>query len=461
MTRKVRRVSVLLIAASLAATCGARQPGTLPDWASPGLIGGGGWPYASQAVDPETAAGATYLPRSSVIELSDGRAFLIPFGGGAAVAMPRDDPQVATAVRNDSAWLASGTVPGRTDTERDMAARALLDLRLLTRPNGASTASWYGAWNYVWPRDAAFSAAAFTVTGHPAEARRILQFLARIQNKRGLWAARYNADGTAVSDGRGVQLDGLGWALWATWLSHQADPPGTAEPTELWTMVRRAADRMSRSLGADGLPPRSSDYFERNPDTEQDPHRPTLGVVAPILTGLRVATALAAERGATVEAQRWQSAARRVSAAIVREFKPYGYPRSPVPRGDMDAAVTFLAPPFAPPDPAVDAAVLTAEKRLALPDGGVLPGEHWQGNRTEAWTPETAMFALAAAASGRADEATGRLGWLADHRTSLGVLPEKVDRQGRPSSVAPLGWTASLVLLTFQALDHKLPTPGP
>jgi GH15 family glucan-1,4-alpha-glucosidase len=127
----------------------------------------------------------------------------------------------------------------------------------------------------------------------------------------------------------------------------------------------------------------------------------------------------------------------------------------------MDASVTFLAPPFAPPDPAVDAAVLTAEKRLALPDGGVLPGEHWQGNRTEAWTPETAMFALAAAASGRADEATGRLDWLAEHRTSLGVLPEKVDRQGRPSSVAPLGWTASLVLLTLQALDHKLPTPGP
>jgi GH15 family glucan-1,4-alpha-glucosidase len=450
---------LLIFAASLAATCGARQPGTLPAWASPGLIGGGGWPYTSQAVDPETAAGATYLPKSSVIGLRDGRALLIPFGAGEAVAMPRDDPRVVTAVRNDSAWLASGTVPGRTDTQRDMASRALLDLRLLTEANGASAASWYGEWNYVWPRDAAFTAAAFNVTGHPTEARRILKFLARAQNKRGLWAARYNADGTAVSDGRGVQLDGLGWALWATWLCHQTDPPGTAEPTELWTMVRRAADQMSRSLGADGLPPRSSDYFERDPGTEQDPHRPTLGVVAPILTGLRAATALATERGATAQAQLWQSAARRVSAAIVGEFKPYGYPRSPVPDGDMDAAVTFLAPPFAPPDSTVNTAVLTAAKRLALPGGGVLPGEHWQGNRTEAWTPETAMFALAAAASGRVDEATGRLNWLAAHRTSLGVLPEKVDRQGRPSSVAPLGWTASLVLLTLQTLDHQLPTP--
>lgn len=459
MARTVRRVSVLLIGASLIATCAAKLPSTPPDWASPGLIGGGGWPYASQAVDPETAAGASYLPRSSVIGLRDGRVLLIPFGWDEAVAVPRDDPRVAAAVRNDSAWLASGALPGRTVTQRDMASRALLDLRLLTRPNGASTASWYGEWNYVWPRDAAFTAAAFDVTGHPTEAHRILQFLARTQNQRGLWAARYNTDATAVSDGRRVQLDGLGWALWATWLSHRLDPPGTAQPAELWTMVRRAANQMSRSLGADGLPPRSSDYFERSPGTEQDPHRPTLGVVAPILTGLRAATALAIERGASAEAQRWQSAAGRLAVAIDHRFKPYGYPRSPVPHGDMDAAVTFLAPPFAAPDAGVDTAVLTAENRLALPDGGVLPGEHWQGNRTEAWTPETAMFALAAAAAGRTDEATAELDWLATHRTSLGVLPEKVNRQGQPSSVAPLGWTAALVLLTLQSLDHPLPTP--
>ena len=459
MASTVRRVSVLLIAASLVATCAARLPSTPPDWASPGLIGGGGWPYASQAVDPETAAGASYLPRSSVIGLRDGRALLIPFGWDEAISVPRDDPRVAAAVRNDSAWLASGELPGRTVTQRDMASRALLDLRLLTRPNGASTASWYGEWNYVWPRDAAFTAAAFDVTGHPTEARRILQFLARTQNQRGLWAARYYTDATAVSDGRQVQLDGLGWALWATWLSHRMDPPGTPQPAELWTMVRRAANRMSRSLRADGLPPRSSDYFERNPRAEQDPRRPTLGVVAPILTGLRAATSLAIDRGANAEAQRWQSAARRVAAAVDRKFKPYGYPRSPVRNGSMDAAVTFLAPPFGPSDVAVDTAVLTAENRLALPGGGVLPGERWQGDRTQAWTPETAMFALAAAAGGRTDEATARLAWLAAHRTTLGVLPEKVDQHGRPASVAPLGWTAALVLLTLQALDHPLPIP--
>jgi GH15 family glucan-1,4-alpha-glucosidase len=459
MARSVRRVAVLLIAASLVATCAARLPYSAPDWSSPGLIGGGAWPYASQAVDPETAEGASYLPRSSVIGLKDGRALLIPFGSDEAVSLPRDDPRVTAAVRSDSTWLAGGTVPGRTPTQQDMATRALLDLRLLTGPNGASTASWFGEWDYVWPRDAAFTAAAFSVTGHLTDARRILQFLARAQNQRGLWAARYNTDATAVSDGRPVQLDGVGWTLWAAWLSHRLDPPGTPEPAELWTMVRRAANRMSRSLSADGLPPRSSDYFERDPGTEQDPHSPTLGVVAPILTGLRAAAAMAVERGAGAEAQRWQSAARRVAAAVDRGFKPYGYPRSPVPGGDMDASVTFLAPPYAAPDPSVDTAVLTAATRLALPGGGVLPGEHWQGSRTEAWTPETAMFALAAASAGRTADATARLDWLAAHRTSLGALPERVDRHGKPASVAPLGWTAALVLLAQTALDHPLPIP--
>jgi GH15 family glucan-1,4-alpha-glucosidase len=459
MARTVRRVTVLLIAASLVATCAARLPASPPGWASPGLIGGEGWPYADQAIDPETAAGASYLPRSSVIGLRDGRALLIPFGSDQAVSVPRDDPRVASAVRGDSAWLASGSLPGRTVTEQDMAARALLDLRLLTRPNGASTASWYGQWNYVWPRDAAFTAAAFQVAGHPSEAHRILRFLARTQSQQGLWAARYNTDGTAVSDGRQVQLDGLGWALWATWLSHRLDPPGTPEPAQLYAMVRRAANRMSRSLGADGLPPPSSDYFERGPGTEQDPRHPTLGVVAPILTGLRAAAALAGERGAYTEAARWRGAARRVATAVDRRFKPFGYPRSPVRGGDRDASVTFLAPPYAEPDPVVDTAVLTAADRLTLPGGGVLPGEHWQGDRTQAWTPETAMFALAAASAGRTAEATAWLDWLAAHRTSLGVLPEKVDRHGRPVSVAPLGWTAALVLLTFQSLDRRLPTP--
>ncbi|HEY7483362.1 MAG TPA: glycoside hydrolase family 15 protein [Streptosporangiaceae bacterium] len=453
------RLAALLLIAALAATCGANLPSHTPPWDSPGLVGSGGWPYATTPIDPELAEDGSYIPGSSVLALSDDQVRFVPLGGDRAITVPAGDPHAADAVENDHDWLAAGTVPGIMPAERDMAARALLDLRLLTRPNGATTASWYGDWAYVWPRDAAFAAAAFAVTGHTPEARRVLRFLASIQDENGLWAARYQPDGSPVADGRRVQLDGLGWVLWAAWFLQSEDPEGAAELSELWPMVRRAANRLTVALDADGLPPPSSDYWERDPSEEEDPSRPTLGVAAPVLAGLRAAAGVAARRGATAESRRWQTAAGRLAAAIGREFAPYGYPRSPLPNGSVDASATFLIPPFAPPDPNVTAAVRVAAERLRLPNGGVLPGDDWAGNRTVAWTPEVAMFALSDAAGGNVGGATAWLNWLAAHRTSLGVLPEKVDGRGHPASVAPLGWTASLVVLAQSALDAPLPIP--
>jgi GH15 family glucan-1,4-alpha-glucosidase len=451
-------VAVPLAVAALVGTCAAPSPSASgpPSWRSPGLVG----PYGLNALDPALSPGASYLYDSSVVRLSDGRVLLVPLGSSDPVETTQDDPRVTAALDADADWLDAGTIPGTTADQRAMGARALLDLRLLTAPNGANVASWYGNWAYVWPRDAAFTAAAFTVAGHAGDAVRVLRFLAQAQDSDGLWAARYRPDGTAVDDGRTVQLDGLGWALWATWLVATTDRRGgDADLAGLWPMVRRAADKVAGLLGREGLPPRSSDYFERKPSDEQSPRDPTLGVIAPLLTGMRAAAALARRHGGRAETARWTTAAERLQHAVDTYFKPYGYPRSPVRHGVMDASPTFLAPPFAPPDPSVNSAVLRAERTLALPSGGVLPSADWPGNRTQAWTPETAMFALAAAASGRDRDAISLLGWLQDHRTSLGALPEKVDSRGRQASVAPLGWTCALTVLALDAQSQAIPMP--
>lgn len=451
----MRRILVLLLAAALLSTGAAKLPRTTtPPWRSPGLIGSGGWPFAREAVDPELAEGASYLPGSSVLALPDGRARLIPFGSSAVITVSQSDPRVAETVKADQDWLAAGTVPGTTAADKAVSARALLDLRLLTEPGGASTASWYGSWDYVWPRDGAFAAAAFAATGHDDDAQRILYFLARAQSPSGLWAARYRPDGTAVIDGRAAQLDSLGWVLWGTWFLHQKDPQAANIDT-LLPMVSAAADRAARSLRRNGLPPPSPDYWERPPATEQAPRMPTLGVCAPMLAGLRAATALAEERGDGTEVRRWRGAADRLGAAIGRYFAPYGYPRSPIRGGALDSSVTFMAPPFAAADPAVTAAVTKNAHRLELPTGGVVPGEHYGTDL--AWTPETALFALANAASGDQQAADHWLGWLAGHRSSLGSFPEKIDRAGRQAGVAPLGWTSSLVILAYAAEDSPLP----
>ena len=96
---------------------------------------------------------------------------------------------------------------------------------------------------------------------------------------------------------------------------------------------------------------------------------------------------------------------------------------------------------------------------LTQPNGGVTPGEDWRADGVS-WTPQTALFALSAAARGDDTTADALLTWLDRHRTSTGALPEKVNRDLQPAGEAPLSWTAALVVLAGTALQNALPTPG-
>jgi glucoamylase len=403
---------------------------------------------------PDEARGASYLPSSNVLRLPNGRLRYLPPGSAEAVTVPPDDPGAAAAAAESRAWLGEGTVPGGDEVERRISERALLDLRLLTRPNGAALAGPHSRWSYVWPRDASFMAVAFAATGHHEESYEILGFLADVQEPDGAWEARYNADGTPVLDGRSRQLDAVGWFPWAAWYWYVTEGSRDEERIgALWPAVRGAADAAAASLGADGLPPGGADYWEA------ETWRPNLGTAAPLRTGLRAAADLARRLGHGSDARRYAQAAARLDGAIVREFAPIGYPRTTGDRSGADAAVTFLAPPFAPPDPQVEAAIAEAAERLRAPNGGLRPGEKWPHDPTVAWTPETALFALSASASGNEQTADRWLGWLAAHRTSLGAFPEKVDGDGEPRSAAPLGWTEAIVLLSLAAEDESLPVP--
>ena len=125
-------------------------------------------------------------------------------------------PDSVDLAREQAAWLAAGTVPRVSGLGGDMVSVALLDLHVLSRPYGVPVAGWSNPWRYVWPRDSALVAAAFARTGHLGDAERILDFLQQVQPESGLFQARYLPDRSGVPDDRGVELDGLGWALWAT-----------------------------------------------------------------------------------------------------------------------------------------------------------------------------------------------------------------------------------------------------
>jgi glucoamylase len=354
-------------------------------------------------------------------------------------------------------WLAGGLVPGATRAQRAMAARALLDIRLLTRPDGAVAAGWRRGWRYAWPRDSSWVAAALAVTGHGGTALDILRFLARVQPPAGIWAARYQLSGDApVRDGRPAELDSDGWFPWATWIwytTQRSDRAARRALGDLWPAVHEAADTTAALLGRDGLPPVSLDYWEDRVSSV------TLGTAAPLCTGLRAAADLARALDHAGDAGRWSAAARRLDHAIRVSFGASGYQRTPDPSSGADAAVTFLGPPFYPAAPAVRRAVAATARRLTLPNGGIAPGSAWGGAAGEAWTAETAFFALYDTDSGDHAGADHWLDWLAAHRTGYGSLPEQVNARGQPASVAPLAWTDAIVLLALAAQRHPLPTP--
>jgi glucoamylase len=393
-----------------------------------------------------------------------GTSFLIDSGASSA------------AIDESRAWLAAGWVPGRTAQHRELAERSLLDIRLLTDRHGASVAGWRTAWKYVWPRDAGFVAAAFAATGHVDDSASVLDYLAKVASRNGLWQARYLPDGSGLApDCRVMQFDGAGWVPWAVWSWHVAASQQSGSAPDLgpyWPMVRASANAIVTDMGKDGLPSPSSDYIEHpEPDL-------TLGVAAPLLLGLRSAADLARRTNRTVDAARWDAAAQLLDAAITANFGPVGYqrrftgagpnqqwqmgdngyPQRPRDRGDADSAVTFLMPPFAPPTPERIAAMAKTRQTLTLPSGGIKPVEQWRSDGV-AWTPETALFALAAAGLGDERTAHRLIDWIAAHRTSSGAIPEQVGPDGKPLSVAPLAWTQAIVVLGLVQLQRGLPTP--
>jgi glucoamylase len=359
-------------------------------------------------------------------------------------------PDADRLVAEQRAWLAAGTVPVVAGVEPDVVTAALLDLHVLSRTYGVPVAGWSPAWRNVWPRDSALAAAALGRTGHGADAERILDFLGRVQPESGLFAARYAPDGRGVPDDRGVQLDGVGWALWAL-----AEVAAEVKEADRPALVRRHQQLLDRSTAAAlaaidnprTLPPVSADYWE------VPERRPTAATAALLAAGLESAAELYALTGAERARVEAGAAAGRLRSAIMINFGPHGFPRHLGGRArSVDLGVSFLLPPFTRQvAPEVVTAWRQAGPAMSRPAGGLAPGGSWRRDGIS-WTNATATYALTAAALGETEQAIAWLDWLDRHRTAAGSFPEKVLADGSPASVAPLAWTAAAVLLTADTL---------
>jgi len=406
---------------------------------------------------PEDAVGSAYVPHSNVLVLPTGQWRYLPPGVTEPVTVPAGDPGALKQIRETKRWLRSGTVPGESDDQRAAAERALLSMRALLQANGAAAAGWHGAWKYSWPRDTTFNAVAFARTGHPEEALRILRYNAATQRPDGTWEARTTLDGAGPPDDRKWQLDANGWVPWAVWQWYQAAPEHSRADGlhELYPTIRKAADYAANSLDAEGLPPAAPDYWEIDTTTAN------IGTAAPLLSGLNASASLARRLGNDEDADRWAAASSKLSAAIAKHFAPLGYQRTVDGLHGRDSAAAFMAPPFNEPPPDLDVALDDTFQALRRGNGGLVPGDdpgHDWGENT--WTPSTSFFALAWSGMDQDGKASGVLDWVLAARNSLGELPEKVAPDGTGTSMVPLGWTDSIVLMALSQLDQG-PMPVP
>ena len=396
------------------------------------------------ATIPLDAAAVAVGPGGALVEVAAADA-LVP--GSRVLAEMPDSLDLA---REQAAWLAAGTVPRVSGLDGDMVAMALLDLHVLSRPYGVPVAGWSTPWRYVWPRDSALAASALARTGHTSDAERIVDFLQRVQPESGLFQARYLPDGSGVPDDRGVELDGVGWALWAA--GQLAAELSGSDRTAFVQRHRMLLDRSTQAAlssidNLPSLPPPSADYWE------VEERRPTLATAAVLCAGLEAAAELHRILGDVRGADHAAAGARRLRDSIRTNFGRNGYPRHLGGRSDsIDLGVDFLLPPVGS---AVDRAVLQAWEQapvlMSRTGGGLAPGGSWRRDGVS-WTNVTGSRAMTAAFLGERDEALARLRWLDQHRTAAGSLPEKVLSNGQPAAVSPLAWTAAVVVITADQL---------
>ena len=306
-------------------------------------------------------------------------------------------------------------------------------------PQGAVVAAPVSIWRYVWPRDAAFAAAALSAVNLTGEALGVLGNLASWQRADGGFEARYTSSGR-VPDHRPAQADGAGWFLWAAGRL-LADGVSAADLRDhLGAPLARAASRLLGITDTPShLPAASPDYWEVAETVL------TLGTAAPVLLGLEAATALTRagiDLGGPAQAPADRVAA--VRSAMERNFAP-AWGRH-LRRDDVDATIALVLPPFTQPLTGARAVRQTATERMRRPAGGLAPGAGWRDDGVS-WTPETALMAWSALSLGMEEEGTRLLAWLEAHRTAAGALPEKVLANGAPAGPAPLAWTCALILL--------------
>ncbi|MGO0123557.1 glycoside hydrolase family 15 protein [Desulfothermobacter acidiphilus] len=337
---------------------------------------------------------------------------------------------------------------------------------------------------YLWPRDGAFIAYSLIKTGYGRLTRKFFEFCANALTDKGYLLHKYNPDGTVGSSwhpwlAEGViqlpiQEDETALVIWALWEYYQEERDLEFVLKQYHAYVRPAAHFLCNYVDQSlRLPAESYDLWEERRGI-------FTYTASTVYAGLKAAEAMAELFGQPQLAQRYHQSAEEVREGILKHL--YDPDREcflrglifnrktgcfePDPTVDSSVAGVFLFGVLPPHDHRVGKTMEKVRETLWVKTevGGIARyyGDYYfrqtedltraPGNPWIICTLWLAQYYLRIARS--IDElrrARELLEWSVRHSLPTGVMPEQLHPfTGAPLSVAPLAWSHSTYVVTFQ-----------
>jgi len=319
-------------------------------------------------------------------------------------------------------------------------------------------------YHLVWVRDGTYIAMALDATGNHDYARRFYEWCMQVQDHSGCWLQCYWPDGRRAIDN--LELDEVGTPIFGIY-HHYSLSNDKDFIFKTWPMTCRAAIFIIQNLAADGLTTASYDLWEER----WGRHLYSNSAVA---AGLISASHHAELLGERKLAEKWATAAESLMKKILERFflpKPGYFVRS-VDSVDrtVDISVLGLVFPFAllsPLDIHVKKTVDEIERRLVKNEGvmqylgdrydGVPEHRPWKKTKGNFWVSAALWLALYYLEAKNYEKALALYQSVLNTSSPSLLLPQQVDKNGKPRSAIPYGLAHALFVMATLKLKESLP----
>jgi|LSQX01.2.fsa_nt_gb oligosaccharide amylase len=377
------------------------------------------------------------------------------------------------------------------DSLNELYNRSLLVFKLMSDNSGGLLAApeldesftRCGRYAYCWGRDAGFITSALDRAGYPELVDKFYQWAKNTQAENGSWYQRYYVDGN-LAPSWGLQIDETGTLIWGM-LQHYKTTENKEFLRNMWTSVKKAANFLIHFIDTENnLPKATYDLWEER--VGQHVYS-VAAVCAGLYSAVEINFILEQEEQEVVK---WKDTADRIKDLIentmwdnfqsrfyrglntkIEEWGFEGHGGKKEKTANIkgytrwvsaldimiDISLIGVVIPFKLFDcnhKKVTATVSAIENHLKSPIvGGIRRYETDNYMGGNPWIITTLWLALYYIKTGNRNKAKEYLLWTTKHTTSMGMLPEQVDKNtGEPIWVFPLTWSHAMYVLVYMEL---------